>query len=384
MLFRSGEGSGSSRGDQGGASTSGLLWLLSKKLYDANAEPLKSCAACKSRQSFFHCLQSLQRPYDLTSFFGGMSKYHNTKYLMQKLNIPNCPSFPSNYVGASDVQGDHHDQQQRRGTGSLAGAASEARAGSQPDNILVVGNTTTDVHCISVRIWDVLLWFSIIKRPRRDVGIIVEFANTLVEYSMKLLPRSVFPFDMIPMSRLDHVTGEQVVMDLRIHHYTPAAHGEDTQNNTQQQQNRRDTGFRKTHDTTLGSRGHPIIIREKNVSICSGKMGNFVCKGRCRSGLLEDEAYMSSFFMMSELLGCKWQELPLDRCGTLRFSVEFGNSYPLIRYNHSCKHIGRLPGSKSSNLKGAKKGFQEVCMCVCVCVCVCVCMYVYVCVYVCV
>jgi hypothetical protein len=65
-------------------------------------------------------------------------------------------------------------------------------------------------YCIALRIWDVLLWFAIMQRPRRDVGICADFANTLAEYSIQLLPRSIFPFDLVPMTRIDPIQKVQV------------------------------------------------------------------------------------------------------------------------------------------------------------------------------
>jgi hypothetical protein len=65
-------------------------------------------------------------------------------------------------------------------------------------------------YCIALRIWDVLLWFAIMQRPRRDVGICADFANTLAEYSIQLLPRSIFPFDLVPMTRIDPIQKTQV------------------------------------------------------------------------------------------------------------------------------------------------------------------------------
>jgi hypothetical protein len=67
-------------------------------------------------------------------------------------------------------------------------------------------------YCISVRIWDALLWFAIMRRPRRDVGICNDFANTLAEYSVQLLPRSIFPYDLVGMTRLDPIERTQVCL----------------------------------------------------------------------------------------------------------------------------------------------------------------------------
>jgi hypothetical protein len=71
-------------------------------------------------------------------------------------------------------------------------------------------------YCIALRIWDVLLWFAIMQRPRRDVGICADFANTLAEYSIQLLPRSIFPFDLVPMTRIDPIQKTQVSTGVRL------------------------------------------------------------------------------------------------------------------------------------------------------------------------
>jgi hypothetical protein len=81
---------------------------------------------------------------------------------------------------------------------------------SSPDAPLSSSSCMEADYCISLRIWDVLLWFAIMQRPRRDVGICSDFANTLAEYSVQLLPRSIFPYDLVPMTRLDPIERTQV------------------------------------------------------------------------------------------------------------------------------------------------------------------------------
>jgi hypothetical protein len=75
-------------------------------------------------------------------------------------------------------------------------------------------------YCIALRIWDVLLWFAIMQRPRRDVGICADFANTLAEYSIQLLLRSIFPFDLVPMTRIDPIQKVQVRRMQHTHTHT--------------------------------------------------------------------------------------------------------------------------------------------------------------------
>lgn len=69
-------------------------------------------------------------------------------------------------------------------------------------------------YCIGVRIPDLLLIMAAIGRPRLDVGILTDFCKTLSKYSMQVIPRSILPYSMVPMTRLDPVEKKQVVMDL--------------------------------------------------------------------------------------------------------------------------------------------------------------------------
>lgn len=65
--------------------------------------------------------------------------------------------------------------------------------------------------CIALRFPDLLLFASLMQRPRRDMGMIKDFANTMAEYCMQLLPRSIFPFECVPMTRIDPIDdGRQV------------------------------------------------------------------------------------------------------------------------------------------------------------------------------
>lgn len=296
-----GDGDGGDGGGGGGGGKNGLsneiLNAICKKIYAENRKVLNSCAGCKKHGSFFHALVSLQKAYDLRDFFGGMSKYHDTRSLLRSLRVQGCEKFPCNFTHASSAQPAQQQQQQ-------------AAAGAEADPVMFVGNLASDVHCVSVRIWDVLLWFAILQRPRRDAGIMVEFSHRLVEYSMRLLPRSVFPYDIVPMGRLDHITGDQAFCDLSTGPYVG-----------------RDLSSLRTH---------PTIIRRKNTNIFSKNKGVLECPGKGRSGVLEDEMFMSSYFMLAEELSCDWHEIPIDRW-PLRFAVQFGESYPVIRYPNANK-----------------------------------------------
>lgn len=93
---------------------------------------------CKQVFSFHRCMQSLQAGYDLRQFFGGMSFFHDSRALLASLGVAGAQKFPNNFLDDT---------------------------GSDPG--MHVARLSGEVHCISVRIWDALLWFSIMRRPRR-------------------------------------------------------------------------------------------------------------------------------------------------------------------------------------------------------------------------
>lgn len=162
--------------------------ILSNKLYGRNAGVLDGCGFCKKPFSFQKCIKSLNGPFDLRGFLGGMSNFHNSRLLLQSLDLPSAHLFPDNFIDPCS---------------------------SNVDSALMTARLSSDVHAITINIWNALLWFSLMKRPRRDPGIVNEFAHSLTTLSMKMLPKSIFPYPVVPMTRLDPFTGNQVMMDLR-------------------------------------------------------------------------------------------------------------------------------------------------------------------------
>lgn len=126
--------------------------LLGKGLYHALRHILEPCGFCKSAQSFNQCIDALEHHLDWSRFFGGMSMYHNTRGILQNLGMPFAQSFPENY-------------------GTNASAAAVSGNTTAPDRCLEVAQLDSDVYSLTVRIWDVLLWFAIMRRPRRDYSV---------------------------------------------------------------------------------------------------------------------------------------------------------------------------------------------------------------------
>lgn len=165
-----------------------ILSALCKKLYALNEKVLNASAHCKQEASFMRCLQSLTRPYDVRAFVGGMSKFSDMRSQATMAQSPRAHDFPDGPV-----------------TGGVGAAAAAAGAGAAAsagiDPVLVVAPRSGDTYCIGVHVPSILFWFSAMGRPRRDNGIVVETAHTLVSLAMRTIPKSVFPYEVVPTTR---------------------------------------------------------------------------------------------------------------------------------------------------------------------------------------
>lgn len=77
-------------------------------------------------------------------------------------------------------------------------------------------------------------------------------------------------------------------------------------------------------------RHHGVLIRNKNLSIFSPNF-KMECKGSERSGVLEDEMYMSSLIMMGADIGCDVQSIPIDKW-PITLALSWGECYPFHRF----------------------------------------------------
>ena len=74
-----------------------------------------------------------------------------------------------------------------------------------------------------------------------------------------------------------------------------------------------------------------VIPRKVNTGITTSNF-TLKCKGMFGTKVLEDEMYMSEIFFISDDLGVKWFEFPLDHHPTLSIFWEYGECYPFTRY----------------------------------------------------
>jgi hypothetical protein len=163
-------------------------------------------------------------------------------------------------------------------------------------------------YCISVRVWDVLLWFAIMKKPRRDVGICADFAHTLAGYSMQLLPRSIFPYPVVPTTRVESTLRPEYTSHVLMH----------TQFSDPKTQE--DRIFRPA-----------VIPRHHNPGIASANF-KLQCCGEIGTKVLEDEMWMCEVIALGKDLGMAWKRIPLDMCPWLDIQWEYGVCFPMGRY----------------------------------------------------
>lgn len=294
-----------------------LINAMIKNLYKNNEKVMKNSAFVPSLFGFQRCITSLMRPYDLRDFFGGMVAYHDGQRMASILGIRTPFSFARNFVDGRNGQADP----------VMIAARVPRFKRASPDVQLTSSHYAEADFCISLRIWDALLWFSIMQRPRRDVGICADFANTLAECSVHLLPRSIFPYDVVPTTRVDHIDKTQVPMTILfcVHPFVLAK----TLMHIFCEQVLMDTQFNEEKYGGLIHRPE-VIPRHINPGIATPHF-NLQCSGRVGTKVLEDEMYMSEVIMMAEDMGIEWHQFPLDQTVTMCIHWEYGVCYPLIR-----------------------------------------------------
>jgi hypothetical protein len=107
------------------------------------------------------------KTYDLRTFFGGMGMYHDSAGMAHILKVPFAERMTTDFV-----HGVNGDADPIMLPSKLAGASS-----------------SDTEFCISLRVWDLLLWFAIMGRPRRDVGIMSDFAKVSSNfYTSSMIP----------------------------------------------------------------------------------------------------------------------------------------------------------------------------------------------------
>ena len=293
-----GGGGGGSGANLGNMSAQGIpldpINAIVRKIYEDNSKVLKICGFVDDFYGFQRCIQSLGKdPFDLRDFFGGMSAYHDGQQMAAILGVRSEFKFASDFVIGKDGVGDP----------IMLPARIPRLRRTSPSIPLSSSHYQEADYCISVRVWDALLWFAITQRPRRDFGILTDFVNTLTECVMQLLPRSIFPYDLVPMTRTDPIERSQVLMD------------------TQFQLERYGGHIMRP----------AVIPRHHNTSITTPHF-TLQCSGRVGTKVLEDEMYMSSIIMWAEYLGIKWDEFPVDQVPTLGIHWEYGVYYPVSRF----------------------------------------------------
>lgn len=156
-------------------------------VFRRNSDVLKQCCFVQDESSFVTLLGGVRDAvYDLRGLFGGMSCYENSRQLVSVATgrtadgMPTC--FENNHSRAADP-------------------------------MFVIRQTTCNKneYALGVRVWDALLFAALIRRPRRDYGIVYDFSLSITEFIVSAFPTSVFPFQHVPTLRLDPLSGDQML-----------------------------------------------------------------------------------------------------------------------------------------------------------------------------
>jgi hypothetical protein len=291
---------------------------LVNKVYKQNEKNLYENAFVVDSFGFTRCVSSLMKEFDMRKFFGGMSAYHDGQCMAELLGVRSKLKFSSNFVDGKDGKSD-----------PVAMLARIPAGKRLSDTVPLTSTHVAEADfCISVRVWDLLLWFAIMRRPRRDVGIIADFAKTLAEFSMQLLPRSIFPYDLVPMTRIDPMSHANVLMDSQ---FDLAKYG--------------------------GKIFRPAVIPRNVGKITNGTL-SIICPGKVGTKVMEDEAYMSCILDQAFDMDIQFTDFPIDQSRALTVHWEYGVSFPMHRY-FDCLHFDPKRNGDASGKDGRASPFQD-------------------------
>jgi len=254
-----------------------VIETIAKALYEKEEDVLKNCAFCQFHEEFVDAVQMLSNNYDFRGLLGGCSRYTNFSEILRALDLPFAHKFPKERV--------------------LGGGGPTANG---VDPALQLAQIQADNYALALNAVDAILWFAMMRRPRRDFGMLQDTAHTITSLLFKLLPRSVFPYSMVPMGRLDPFTMTQVLLDL--------------EENSLSTQDHRPQNIVRFHDASY---------MDKHFAI--------ECPGFGKTGILEEEAFMETIMVVSSKLKVHWNDVPLTMWAT-RLALEPDRCYPFIRY----------------------------------------------------
>lgn len=262
---------------------SDIFKIVNKKLYDTHHKALMASAFVKERYTFNRALDALQQGYSLCEFFGGMSKYGDSKSLIRSLGLDFADRFPG---------------------------ANELFSPGETIPVLYLGRVNFETYCTGVYVWDMLLFFSIMRRPRRCITMLDDICETLTRHMFEThLPATVFPYRVTTFSKMDDLTGKNKVCVFDTH------------------------------------RRQDYVIRRKTQFTENFRMQYpGVKKGR----ILEDEAHMSTLLAICSDLDIENVfDFPIAAGWPVSLHLQEAKTYPFQRYNLYCND--EVQGSPASS-----------------------------------
>ena len=268
-------------------STDGIRDYIATNLWTSHQQVLHNTALCKTPVEFCRCIKSLTKQFDFTRFFsttfGECELYNNFGKLCEHLGVRSG-------IAQKFLRVDQFPQR----------------------DALYLATLDSDVFALSINIVDAILWFAIMRRPRRDFTVMHDVAFTFTRILFNSLPTSIFSYANVPMCRLDPINKKQVIMNL-------------------------DSDIRPSH-----------IVRNTEPGT-----HEFECKAEfAPSGVMEDEAYMAGVIDLVRLFKLNsYQDAPLTEW-PVSIHLKADMCYPLTPYNYH-----RKPVKKNRNVLSGDTDF---------------------------
>lgn len=315
-----------------------VVRLIASTLYKRNAKTLKQCAFVQEvrvtpphplrtrrlppaagarhapltparpgqESTFAFMLNSVRdQEYDLRGLFGGMSSFANSRALVRAGTGRSADGMPTTFKTSSDS------------------------STQSPDPMFIIERVSNNHHeyALGVRVWDALLFASLMRRPRRDYGIVYDFAQSVTEYVLRSLPCSVMPYSVIPSMRYDPFSGEQT--HLRV-----------------------EGGHRRPWLDVADDRPEQVLRFRDSRTV--GPNAAFTYASPGPTGIVEDDAFMAPIIALQQTLKCEhFSDIPLD-LWHLDIGWQWGAVYPFVVYPNTRARDPPLPWQRGLGTPGRR------------------------------
>jgi hypothetical protein len=258
--------------------TSVAMRSIVTKLFRTNVSTLKMCAFLEDENALMAAMISVKdSDVDMRGFFGGMELYHNSRELLHLGSGIPCSGMQSQFDGAQTTKAD-------------------------PFMIMRRISASRNDYAIGFRAWDLLLMASLLRRPRRDYGIVSDFARSLTQHLCGMVPAAVLPYEQVVSCRLDPFSWDQ------------------------------------THIVIPPPETRPTVMLRFRDSRANGRGATFSYSSPSITGLMEDDFHMASTIAFATRM--QLEDFTQVRLDLLNPDMHLlpGITYPMIHYDNIPKH----------------------------------------------